>query len=154
MAVLKYKDENGKFVEIVGLVGPRGQKGEKGDKGDTASGIKDIIATALGKLTILQADNSQHDVELITSNSFFGTFLSSGWSDVAPFTQTITVNGLFATDNPIIDVNMENVTDSEGVLEQYSCIGRVTISADNTATAYCYTEKPEVDMPIIFKVIR
>ena len=49
---------------------------------------------------------------------------------------------------------MENVTDSEGVLEQYSCIGRVTISADNTATAYCYTEKPEVDMPIIFKVIR
>lgn len=151
MAVLKYKDASGNFVGITAIQGP---PGPQGPKGDTASGIKDIIATALGKLTILQADNSQHNVELITSDSFFGTFLSSGWSDVAPFTQTITVNGLLETDNPIIDVNMENVTDAEGVLEQYGCIGRVTVSADNTVIAYCYTEKPEIDMPIIFKVIR
>lgn len=154
MAVLKYKDENGKFVEIVGLVGPKGQKGDKGDKGDTASGIKEIIASTLGKLTILQADNSQQEVKLITSSSFFGTFLNSNWSAEAPFTQTITVNGLLKTDNPIIDVNMENVNDIDAVLEQYTYVGRVTVSEDNTITAYCYGKKPTIDIPIIFKVVR
>lgn len=135
----------------------QGPIGPKGDKGDTASGLKDIIATSLGILTVLQADNGQHDVDIITSDSFFGTLTASGWTgSAAPYTQTITVNGILATDTPIVDLNMAEVTDanSSQVLEEWSCIGRLTVSNDNEITAYCYEEKPTIDIPVLFKIIR
>ena len=46
MAVLKYKDDSGYFIEIMGLSGPRGERGEKGDKGDkgdTGDGVVNIV---------------------------------------------------------------------------------------------------------------
>lgn len=86
--------------------------------------------------------------------SYKTTLLASGWSSSAPYTQTITVNGILKTDEPFVDVYLEGVDDGTTILEAWSVVGRLSVSADNTLTAYCYEEKPEVDIPIILKVVR
>lgn len=90
------------------------------------------------------------------SNSFKGVLTYSGWSSSAPYTQSITVNGLLATDEPFVDIDLSDVADSNVLyaLDDYSLVGRITVSADNTLTAYCYEEKPTGHIPIMLKVVR
>ena len=89
-----------------------------------------------------------------STNSYVGTLTAAGWSGSAPYIQTITVPGLLATDNPFVDVNLSGVTNGSSILEAWILAGRVTVTADNTVVAYCYEDKPEVDIPILFKVVR
>lgn len=83
-----------------------------------------------------------------------GTLLASKWSAAAPFTQEITVDGVLFDDYPFVDIDLSEVTDAVGVIENWTLVGRCTVSKDNTITAYCYEEKPTVDIPVIFKVVR
>ncbi len=86
--------------------------------------------------------------------SYVGTLTAAGWSGSAPYTQTITVPGILATDNPFVDVNLSGVTNGTSILEAWILVGRLTVTADNTVVAYCYEDKPEVNIPILFKVVR
>lgn len=99
MAVLKYKDSNGQFVELTSLVGPQGPKGDKGDKGDKGNtgstgpqgpqgiqgiqgiqgpkgdkgdsgGIQDVRAsTTKGYITVVQANGTPKDVAVGDANA-------------------------------------------------------------------------------------
>lgn len=99
MAVLKYKDSNGQFVELTSLIGPQGPKGDKGDKGDKGNtgstgpqgpqgiqgiqgvqgpkgdkgdsgGIQDVRAsTTKGYITIVQADGTPKEVAVGDANA-------------------------------------------------------------------------------------
>lgn len=89
-----------------------------------------------------------------TTDSYKTTLPASGWGGSAPYTQTITVNGLLEADEPFVDVYLEGVADGTAILEAWGCVGRLSVSADNKVTAYCYEEKPGVDIPIILKVVR
>lgn len=86
--------------------------------------------------------------------TYKGTFLSSGWSSSAPYTQSITVDGVLSTDYPFVDIDLSSVSDAAGVIEAWKQVGRCTVSADNTVIAYCYEKAPAVDIPIVFKVVR
>lgn len=86
--------------------------------------------------------------------SYVGTLTAAGWSGSAPYSQTITVPGILATDNPFVDVNLSGVTNGTSILEAWILVGRLTVTADNTVVAYCYEDKPEVNIPIILKVVR
>ena len=86
--------------------------------------------------------------------TYHGTFTSSGWSSAAPFTQTITVSGIRSTDYPFVDIDLSNVSDAAKVIEGWTKVGRCTVSSANKVIAYCYEEKPTVNIPIIFKVVR
>lgn len=88
------------------------------------------------------------------TETYPGVFLTSGWSEEAPFTQEITVEGVLANDNPFVDIDLSEVEDVLSVIEAWSYVGRCTVSEDNKVIAYCYQEKPEVDMPVLFKVVR
>lgn len=88
------------------------------------------------------------------TNSHFGTLRASDWTTEAPFTQTISVDGVFEADEPFVDVNLSNVEDVLSAIEAWGMVGRCTASADNAITAYCYQEKPSVDIPLKFKVVR
>lgn len=73
MAVLKYKDSNGQFVEVVGIMGPQGPKGDKGNKGDKgdAGGIQDVKAsTNEGYITVVQANGTSKEIQVGTSGDF------------------------------------------------------------------------------------
>ena len=88
------------------------------------------------------------------ANAYKGVFSVSGWSSSAPYTQSITVSGVFASDVPFVDVNLESVSDVTATLEAWALIDRVTVADKNTVVAYCYDEKPSVAVPILLKVVR
>ena len=83
---------------------------------------------------------------------FKTTLFAAGWSAEAPYTQTVSVDGILAAHEPFVDVYLENVEDVSAVLEAWTCVGRV-VTADGTVTAYCYDDVPSADMPIILKVV-
>lgn len=86
-----------------------------------------------------------------------GTLTASGWSgSAAPYTQAVTISGMQATDNPFLGPNYTS-TDVDTVKAQeeaFSLISRIDSGA-GTATVYVYEDsKPEVDIPILVKVVR
>ena len=87
---------------------------------------------------------------------YSATLSSSDWSSSAPYTQTVSVSGILATDDPLVDVDMSGATtsdDGNALTDAWTLVGRVTANA-GSITAYCYDEKPTVDIPLIFKVVR
>lgn len=86
-----------------------------------------------------------------------GTLTASGWSgSAAPYTQTLTISGMQATDNPFLGPNYtsSDVDTVKAQEEAFSLIGRIDSGA-GTATVYIYEDsKPEVDIPILVKVVR
>ena len=88
------------------------------------------------------------------TETYRGTFSASGWSGSVPYTQEIQIAGVRQTDYPFVDIDLSDVEDASAVIEGWKLVGRCTVSADNTVIAYCYEEKPEVDIPVIFKVVR
>lgn len=86
-----------------------------------------------------------------------GTLTAAGWSgSAAPYTQTITISGMQATDNPFLGPNYTStdVDTVKGEEEAFSLIGRIDSGAGNI-TVYIYEDsKPEIDIPILVKVVR
>ena len=68
----------------------------------------------------------------------------SEWSNSAPYTQTVSVVGITASDTPVGDLylgdnpNISTVSDRK---KAWSCVDRFT-TGDGTITLYCYEEKP------------
>ena len=81
------------------------------------------------------------------------TLVASNWSSSAPYTQTVSVSGVLVSDDPFVDVYLEGISDGTAIIEAWSTVGRVS-TTDGSITAYCYEEKPTIDIPIILKVVR
>jgi len=80
--------------------------------------------------------------------------LDTTWSETSPpYTKTVTVNGILASDTPIVDVVMSGTyATDEARIEQWGYVYRIT-TANNSITAYA-TDKPTVELPIQIKVVR
>lgn len=79
---------------------------------------------------------------------------SYGWSATAPYTQTMQVAGLLATDIPLVDVVLSDAAfTAQAQLEAYSCIGRIDTAA-GAMTVTCYEYKPTADLTTALKVVR
>ena len=80
--------------------------------------------------------------------------LDTTWSETSPpYTKTVTVNGILASDTPIVDVVMSGTyATDEARIEQWGYVYRIT-TGDNSITAYA-TDKPTVELPIQIKVVR
>lgn len=96
--------------------------------------------------TISQLGHVQHAVLAAT--------LDTNWSGSSPpFTKTVTVNGITASDVPIIDVVMSGTfATDEARLENWGNVYRA-VTGNNSITFYA-TEKPEVTLPVQIKVVR
>ena len=104
------------------------------------------------------AEEARTNLGAASTASYTGTFLASGWSfdeNKAVYKQEIAVNGILQTDNPFIDVYLSGISAGPAlqILDSWNCIGRM-FALNNSITAYCYEEKPTVDIPIILKVVR
>ena len=124
-------------------------------------GIQSIAKTgtsgAVDTYTITYGNDqtSTFTVQNAVTATLYGTLTAAGWSGSAPYTQTINVTGIAASDSPITDISMNGVTSADtanAMLEAWSYVGRVETGA-GTVTAYCYNDKPTVDLPIIMKVV-
>ena len=82
------------------------------------------------------------------------TTLDTAWQgSEAPYTKTQAVNGLLATDTPIVDVVMSGTfATDEARLEAWGYIYRIVTSNDSI-TAYA-RKKPDVALPLQLKVVR
>ena len=84
------------------------------------------------------------------------TLSKSAWSAGSPYSMTVEVQDILSTDNPIADVNLNNVNEMEQVMTlsgEWAKIGKISTGNGNI-TAYCYGEKPTTDLPIILKIVR
>lgn len=79
---------------------------------------------------------------------------TSGWGASAPFTQTVNVTGLLATDTPLVDVALSTTAaTAKQQLEAYGYLGKV-VTSDGSILLTCYEVKPLVDLTLTLKVVR
>ncbi len=78
---------------------------------------------------------------------------SGTWEGV--FTTTKTVNGIITTDTPFIEIDLSgaNASNFGSFNSQYGLIFRVEVVSNNNIKFYA-TLEPELDLPIIIKVVR
>ena len=136
------------------------QKGHVQLSNSTSSTSTSLGATANAVKTVNDALTS-HKNENASINAIghvyaaeFTTTLSTSWSgSAAPYTKTVTVNGITSSHNPIIDITMSGTysTDQQRS-EQWGYIYRA-VTGTNQITFYA-TEKPTVSLPIQIKVVR
>ena len=80
----------------------------------------------------------------------------NNWSEEAPYIQSVSVPGILASDIPIVDVDLSDAatsTDGEDIISAWNMIGRISAETSKI-TAYCYSEKPSINLKLIFKVMR
>lgn len=113
---------------------------------------------ANGAVSTDKINNGAVNADKIAANAvstiLTGTLTSSGWSgSAAPYSQTISVTGILAADNPIVDVTYSGTyaTDSARA-EAFANIYRI-VTANGSITAYAI-EKPTVVLPIRLLCIR
>ena len=88
------------------------------------------------------------------SARYTGTLTASGWNgSSAPYSQTLGVTGLLASDRPILDLTLSGSYQSDMAREEdWAKIYRAVPTA-NTLTVYA-REKPTVDLPLQILCIR
>lgn len=113
------------------------------------------------RMTVVDSDGTSNidimdGITTVTTskNDLTCTALSSNWvGSSAPYTQTITVNGLTASLNPIIDVIISSDTETGlSEEEQWSYITKATTGV-NSLTLYCYRYKPTINLNILIEVV-
>ena len=108
-------------------------------------------------LTDTQKATARENIGAANAAAYTITLPSNGWSSAAPYTQTVTVDGIKETDEwPILDVNMNNVTDGDtgtALIEAFGLVGRAKTN-EGSITVFCYERKPTVDLPVILKVVQ
>ena len=92
--------------------------------------------------------------EYVDSLHFFaGVVLpASGWSDAAPYTQTVSVSSILGTDRPIWGV-MYSANNAIAEKEAFALVDDLD-TADGIVTFTCFEDKPEVDLTIQLEVNR
>lgn len=81
------------------------------------------------------------------------TLASASWTgSAAPYSITVSVSGITATDSPIISLNLANNASAATTKSAHKCWGFITkiVTGSGTITAYAHT-KPTVNLPIIIK---
>ena len=81
------------------------------------------------------------------------TLLASGWSAVAPYTQTVSVEGLTADDNPLLVKVIARGATPEQVKAYNKAFGMIDDgdTANGKATFKCYRKKPTIDIIVGLK---
>lgn len=82
------------------------------------------------------------------SSTVTATLAAASWSGAsAPYTQTVTVTGLGATQNGVVSVS-QSATSTQYESARKAMLG-VTAQAANSLTITAYGTKPTVDIPIV-----
>ena len=144
--------ENVVDIEVSELGGATAEQGAKAD-----SALQGVKVNG----TLLEPD-SQNIVDVIVSGGggsssvTYTAEIGTNWvaAETGEYTQTVVVNGILATDNPIVDVVLDSSkTVALQQLEAWSYISKIE-TADGSITVTCLEEAPTVAIPIQLKVVR
>lgn len=79
---------------------------------------------------------------------------ASGWSASAPYTQSVSVSGLLATDNPhVFPVYSDTLATAVNQAERWAMVSTATTSS-GSLTLKCFEDKPTVDLILMVEVNR
>lgn len=92
------------------------------------------------------AHNELFEEKANKSFALTGTLLASAWSDTAPYSQVLTIQGVTANTNGIIGVS-DVATRSQYEVAASANLRKIAQST-NTVTIMAYGEKPTIDIPI------
>lgn len=118
--------------------------------------VNDITGTKVYKLyNGKDGKDGKDGITTVVSQKqiFNATFTADGWQGTnTPYTQTITLEAMTDKLNPIVDLVVSDVV-AVGLAEEqnYNYITKIT-TGNQSLTAYCYKEKPTVDLNIIVEV--
>ena len=120
---------------------------------DNAQTAADDAMTAAGNAQT-RAENAEANAKIYADSLhkiFTVAVPASGWSASAPYTQTIAVEGILATDTPHWGVVYSDAALAEK--EAFSVVDELDTAA-GSVTFTCYEEKPGVDLTILMEVNR
>ena len=150
---------------VQGEQGIQGIQGIQGESGEDGRGIVSIAKTAtadnVDTYTVTYTDETTstftvtNGITTVSSAAInlIGTFTANGWSDTAPYTQTVALTGITAGCAPIIDlITSEDITTGINENEEWSYISKVTVT-DGSLTAKCYDKKPTIALNFMVKVV-
>ena len=150
--------------------GDKGDTGEKGNTGDTGRGITSINKTSgtttsgvTDTYTINYSDNTTSEFNVYNGKDGISPFTpyttatisTSAWSGTsAPYSASITINGLSSAYHPIVWLNPSSTySTAANQIAQWKYIYRVTINSSNKLVLYS-SVKPTVSLPIQFICIK
>lgn len=110
--------------------------------------VSQIMITDLEQ-TFIKIKGLAKKTELLTV-----IFSASGWSNTAPYTQTVFADGISEEDNPVSDVKLS--TDTQTAIEEieaWGCVSDIT-TAEGSVIARCLEEKPAVDLVVSLLISR
>ena len=120
----------------------------------------DMGGQALTGLKDPEADNDAATKKYVETYAdslhmlFTAALPASGWSEAAPYTQSVAVEGILATDTPHYGVVY--AADTATALAQKEAFAMVDDldTADGTVTFTCFEDKPSVDLTVQMEVNR
>jgi len=105
---------------------------------------------AISEITNLQ---STLDAKATTAK-WTNLSIATGWSgSAAPYTKTLTVSGILATDVPVIDFRATGTYSTDKTAEEAWCNVYRAVTSANTITFYAH-EAPTVAIPVTIQVTR
>ena len=143
--------ENVVDIEVSELGGATAEQGAKAD-----SALQGVKVNG----TLLEAD-SQNIVDVIVSGGggsssvTYTAEIGANWvaAETGEYIQTVVVNGILATDNPIVDVVLDTAKNTAlSQLEAWSLISKIETS-NGSITVTCLEEAPTTAIPIQIKVV-
>lgn len=176
MAILRIWDEASQsYKEIPALVGPKGDKGDTGAQGpagadgqdgqDGAQGLagpNEVSASTATNITGLIKGNGSTIAKAVAGEDYaiaaeFTATLGTDWTEDSNDykSQTVTVSGLLASDNPFVDCVLSG-TDPDAdtqILAAFSLVNRI-VANEGSITAQCIGDAPTVNIPLMIKVVR
>lgn len=80
---------------------------------------------------------------------------ANNWSVAAPYAVDVTNSAVTADDKFFVDLNLSSVSNDSiaDVVKNYAYIDRV-VAYNGKYTFYCYSNKPNIDLPIVIRTIK
>lgn len=99
--------------------------------------------------------NSLKGTTTVTSTAvnLTGTLTADGWSDTAPYTQTVTVTGLASDGYPILDLVTSSDSTTRINENKEWCYITDAETAENSLTVICDENKPTIALNFVIKVV-
>lgn len=99
--------------------------------------------------------NSLKGITTVTSSAvnLTGTLTADGWSETAPYTQTVAVTGLAVDDYPILDLVASSDSNTRIKENNEWCHISDTETTENSLTVVCDEHKPTIALNFVIKVV-
>ena len=125
--------------------------------GDVAANLQNQITEQDTAITNLQTKDTEQDTAISkkATTATYTAYVSTSWTGTsAPYTKTVAIQGLLATDNPIVDLVASGAIANKRLqAKAWSYVSEIVTYADQIRLI-CYDKKPITAFTIQLKVVR